>query len=188
MLSYIHSDLIRQSRSYEAEYRRDYRPSPQHEQHILDYITILCISIDTYVVSTIVSLFYFPEHVSTFQNAALLTLFTLYAGRQFGEFLWQLSQHREFVNSRKHFAVRAYEHPNTEYICELVWKNPDSMLDFRTVPVRVGQRLIHEPVILSGHAETPDPVPNPQRVEQPQRVHAFNTRLQARIRQAAPVV
>ena len=186
MLSYIHSDLIRQSRSYEAEYRRDYHPTPYHEQHILDSITILCISIDTYVVSTIVSLFYFPEQVSTVQNAALLVLFALYIGCQFGEFLWQLAQHRDFVNSRKQFTIHAWENPNMEYICELVWKTPESVLDFRTLPVRVGLRIIHEPVIISGHAETPDPVSIPPRVEQPP-VRTFNTRSQARIRRAVPV-
>ena len=185
MLSYINSDLIRQSHSYEADYRREYRPSPQNEQYILDYVTILCISIDTYVVSTLVSLIYFPEYVSKFQNAALLLLFALYAGRQFGEFLWQLSQHREFVNSKKQFTIRAWENPNMEHICELVWKNPDSVLDFRTVPVRIGQRYIHEPVIISRPVmETPAAVPT--RVE-PTQVRTYNTRSQARIRRAVPV-
>ena len=169
MLSFMHSDLLQQSYSYEADYRREYRPSLQHEQHILDYTIFLCILVDTFVLTTVVSLFYFPEDVSIFQNTILLILFTLFIGRQFGEFLWQLSQHYEFVNSRKQFTVRSYEHSNIEYICELVWNNPDSVFDFRTHPVRVGQRFI-SPHFMLAPMET-------QVIQQP--THRYNTRLQA---------
>lgn len=188
----MHSDLISQTRSYEADYRRDYRPYPLNEQQILDYITFLCIVIDTYVVSTLVSFIYFPEHISKFQNISLILLFTLYAGRQFGEFLWQLGQHREFVNSRKQFTMRAWESPNIEYICQLVWNNPDSVLDFRTHPVRVGQRFIREPVIISQPQLQPQQQPQEQQIAPVPAVvyhpiHNYNTRSQARARQAAPV-
>lgn len=164
MLSYMHSDLIQQSHSHEAYYRREYRPQPPNEQYILDFVSFLCISIDTFVISTIVSVFYFPEHVSAFQTIVLLILCTLFISQQIGQFLWQLQQHRAFVNSRKQFIVRAWEDPNIEYICELVWKNPESILDFRTHPVRVGQRFIRSPRMSSHATETPvSPVLEPPR-------------------------
>lgn len=174
----MHSDLIEQSHSFEGDLRRDYRPYPLNEQLIIDFIAFLCMVIDTYVFVTIVSFLYFPEHISTIQNTTLMVLFTLFAAKQCIEFLWQLSQHCEFVNSRKQFTTRAYENPNIEYICQLTWVNPDSFLDFRTHPVRVGQRFIREPVIISG-----PPVAVPMRVEPP--VRMYNTRSQARIQRAA---
>jgi hypothetical protein len=175
MLSYTNYELIKQPFSYEAIYIREYRPTLQNEQYILDYVTFFCITADTYVISTIVSLLWFPDAMHTIQQATLFVLFALYAGKEFGEFLFQVQRHCEFVNTQKQFVVQAWEDPNMEYICNLVWRNPDSMFDFRTCPVRVGQRFIRAET--PAHAPAPDPVPKP----------SYNTRSRARIRRAAPV-
>ena len=171
MLSYLHADLIQQSNSYEAAHRRDYSPFPQNEQFILDTIVFICVALDTFVCSTILSLAYFPEYVSTIQNASLGILFALQAGKVLGEFLYQLQQHRAFVNTRKQFQVRAWENPNMVYICELVWHNPESFLDFRTHHVRVGQRFIYDNISIPS-------IPPAQ--AEPQQQHRYNTRSQGR--------
>lgn len=182
MLSLINSELIRQSQSYEAAHRRDYNPFPQNEQFILDTVAFICITLDTFICSTIVSLIYFPEHMSTIQNASLGILFALRLGRVFGEFLYQLQQHRAFVNTRKQFQVRVWDDPTAIDVCILVWQDPHSLFDFRTHMVRIGRRYI---VSTPSYTETPDVrvernVPNREHVQQQQ--HPYNTRSQARLR------
>lgn len=165
MLIYMNSELIKQPFSYEAIYVREYRPTRQNEQYILDYITFFCITIDTYVISTIVSLLWFPDAMHMIQKAALFVLFALYAGKEIAEFIYQLKKHYEFVNAQQHITVPSWGDPNVKYICKLIWRNPDSLLDFRTYTVRVDTIYMNE---------TP-PAP-------PLHQHPYNTRSRARSR------
>ena len=168
MLSICNHDLIQQSFSDDAVYRREYRPTPQNEQYILDVVSFLLMITDTYLISTLLALVYFPENVNTVQNATLLIVFALYGGRLFGEFLFHLNQHREFVNTQKQFTIPSWEDPNIKYICQLVWHDSENMFDFRTHVVRVG--------VLSYRCPQQQPQPSPP----PVLTHSYNTRSKVR--------
>jgi hypothetical protein len=169
MLSYMNSDLIKQPFSYEAVYTREYRPTRQYEQYILDHIALICIVIDAFVISTFVSMCWFPDSVHTIQANVLSLIFALYIGKEIGEFIYQMQRHCEFVNTNKQFIVPSWENPNMKYICKLEWMNPENFLDFRTVVVYV----------VTFPTWTPTTPTTAIIVAEPQQ-HPYNTRSKAR--------
>jgi hypothetical protein len=163
MLSYMNYDLISQTQSAESEWMRMYRR--EDEQRLLDGIAQSCIAADVFVATTVIALLYFPEYATLVQNATLYILIAAYLAKQFGEFLVLITSHRNYVNNKSIFAIRAVNHPNpgAMYMCKLDWLNPQSVLDFRTCVVTLS---LYEPPIY----QTQEPTPK----------HPYNTRSKRR--------
>lgn len=174
MLLYTNYDAIKQSYSYEALFRREYRPCPQNEQTVLDFVTKLCISIDIFVLSLIISL-YFPQYKSFIQTITILFVVLLYIVSYVSDCVYMLQQHIDFVNSKKEFTIKAWGNPNIEYVCQLVWKHPNRLFDFRTLAVKVGERRI--PGVPTDFSDLLRPVPSTTLRNSSD--HPYNTRLNA---------
>lgn len=163
MLSYMNYDLISQSYSHEADWKRMYRR--EDEQQILDGIAQACIALDIFVAITLLSLLCFPDHTSMIQNVTVYIMLLVYLTKQLGEFLVRITLHRNYVNNNTMFAVRAVNHPNPYalYMCKLAWLNPQSFLDFRTCVMTLS---LYEPPVYQA--------------AEPKPAHPYNTRSKRR--------